>query len=447
MAKFFLENIMKQKLLRNLTIGVLAFASALSLAACGTTNNKGSLGGETCQHVYGQYYSNEDATCEQDGTKTAYCNKCGRPDTVPDVGSKRAHVFTYYSYDNNASCAQDGTKTALCDICLTATDTVVDERHLRLDHTFTDYKSNNDATCDRNGTKTATCDVCHTATDTVEETGTAGHRYKNGSCSVCHVSHLVYEEYSSGYSVKGIAEDCTDTEIIIPATENGKSVFSILPSAFQGNTTITKVTLPDSITVIGNNAFDGCVNLASVDLGEGLTAIRYQAFANCTSLTSVVFPAVFESLGIETFADCTNLKNVSFGENLNGLSSECFVGCTALEDVEIAAENVHYRNAGGIICNSDLTRIVFVPKAIKGILSVPASITTISNADFQQCTNITGIVIHKAVTSIAAYSFNGCAALTDLYFEGSEEEWNAIEKATYWNSGTSFTVRYDYVAE
>ncbi len=438
---------MKGNLLRSIT-GLFVCAGVLSLAACGTVDNKNNnTGGEPCLHEYGQYWSDENATCEQDGTKTAYCNKCGIPDTVPDVGSKRDHVFTHYVYDDNASCAQDGTKTAVCDTCEKATDTVTDAEHPRSEHTFTDYKSNDDATCDRNGTKTAICDGCHTATDTVEETGTAGHRYENGACGVCHVSHLVYEEYSSGYCVKGIAEDCTDTEIIIPATENGKSVFSILPNAFEDNTTITKITLPDSITLIGNNAFDGCANLVSVELGEGLTATRYQAFANCAKLESVAFPAAFESLGGETFADCTNLKKVSFGENLSSLGSTCFAGCTALESVEIAAENTHYKNAGGIICDGNLTRIVFVPEAIKGIISVPASITAIGNADFQKCTNITGIVIHKAVTSIAAYAFNGCTALTALYYEGSQEEWNGVAKSNNWDSGASFTVHYDYVAE
>ncbi len=444
----FSEGFYETKIVNKLNGGGCLVIGVLSLAACGTTGSiSGNVGGGTCEHEYGQYWPDENATCEHDGTKTAYCNKCGMPDTLPDVGSKLDHVFSYYTYDDNASCAQDGTKTALCDICLTATDTVTDDRHPRFEHTFTDYKSNGDATCDTNGTKTAVCDSCHKATDTLEEAGTAGHDYANGSCSVCHVSQLVYEEYSSGYSVKGIAGDCKDTEIIIPATENGKSVFSILPNAFQNNTTITKVTLPDSITLIGNNAFDGCATLASVELGEGLTATRFQAFANCAKLESVTFPAAFESLGSETFADCTNLKNVSFGEMLNSLSSNGFVGCDALESVEIAAENVNYRNVGGIICNSDLTRIVFAPKAIAGTVTIPVSIRTVAGTTFQNCTKITRFVIPKSVTKIESYAFNGCTALTELCYEGTQEEWNNLTKDLYWDSGASFTVRYDYVAE
>ena len=83
---------MKGNLLRSIT-GLFVCAGVLSLAACGTVDNKNNnTGGEPCLHEYGQYWSDENATCEQDGTKTAYCNKCGIPDTVPDVGSKRDQI-------------------------------------------------------------------------------------------------------------------------------------------------------------------------------------------------------------------------------------------------------------------------------------------------------------------------------------------------------------------
>ena len=111
------------------------------------------------------YVSDNNATCEQDGTKTAKCVRygtggCTETDTVTDTGSKLGHLFEDYASDNNATCEQDGTKTAKCvrygtGGCM-ATDTVTDTDS-KLGHLFEDYVSNNDATYEHDGTKTAKC--------------------------------------------------------------------------------------------------------------------------------------------------------------------------------------------------------------------------------------------------------------------------------------------------
>ena len=112
-----------------------------------------------------EYVSDNNATCEQDGTKTARCVRygtggCMETDTVTDTGSKLGHLFEDYVSNNDATCEQDGTKTARCvrygtGGCM-ATDTVTDTDS-KLGHLFEDYVSNNDATYEHDGTKTAKC--------------------------------------------------------------------------------------------------------------------------------------------------------------------------------------------------------------------------------------------------------------------------------------------------
>ena len=111
------------------------------------------------------YVSDNNATCEQDGTKTAKCVRygtggCMATDTVTDTDSKLGHLFEDYVSNNDATCEQDGTKTARCvrygtGGCM-ATDTVTDTDS-KLGHLFEDYVSNNDATYAHDGTKTAKC--------------------------------------------------------------------------------------------------------------------------------------------------------------------------------------------------------------------------------------------------------------------------------------------------
>ena len=112
-----------------------------------------------------EYVSDNNATCEQDGTKTAKCVRygtgdCMETDTVTDTDSKLGHLFEDYVSNNDATCEQDGTKTARCvrygtGGCM-ATDTVTDTDS-KLGHLFEDYVSNNDATYAHDGTKTAKC--------------------------------------------------------------------------------------------------------------------------------------------------------------------------------------------------------------------------------------------------------------------------------------------------
>ena len=125
-------------------------------------------------HRFGEYVPNNDAACQQDGTKTARCQRegCQETDTRRDINSALSHVFTDYVSNHDASCDQDGTKTALCGNGCGRASTVADEG-TALGHSFIAYRSNNDASCDRDGTKTALCDRGCGKADIQPDPGTA----------------------------------------------------------------------------------------------------------------------------------------------------------------------------------------------------------------------------------------------------------------------------------
>ncbi len=131
-------------------------------------------------HSYTNYQSNNDATCQADGTKTATCdNGCGSTNTVADAGSKKAHSYTNYVSNNDATCEADGTETATCDYNCGTTDVRTDANS-KIAHKYTNYVSNNDATCTANGTETADCDYNCGNTDTRTDDGSMlAHKYTN----------------------------------------------------------------------------------------------------------------------------------------------------------------------------------------------------------------------------------------------------------------------------
>jgi len=155
-------------------------------------------------HDFSDYTSNGDATCTQDGTKTAKCSRCDETSTVADPGSATGHTWNEWETDLAAGCLTAGTEIRFCSICdaqesrdtealghlyqseiteptctaegftthicVSCGHQMTDTETAALGHSFTSYISNGDATCTKDGTKTATCDRC-AATDTVEDAG------------------------------------------------------------------------------------------------------------------------------------------------------------------------------------------------------------------------------------------------------------------------------------
>ncbi len=98
----------------------LAFAISLVFVLCSCEGMPGlsDFGGLTPhEHNFVNYVSDGNATCTEDGTKTAKCDKCNKTYTLTDVGSRKGHTLGEFSSDNNATCTEDGTRSAVCSTC------------------------------------------------------------------------------------------------------------------------------------------------------------------------------------------------------------------------------------------------------------------------------------------------------------------------------------------
>ena len=130
---------------------------------------------EVGDHEVGSWTNNNN------GTHTGTCGECSTVVTVD-------HTFANYAPNGDASCTEDGTKTATC--ACGATDTITDEGSM-LDHDYGEYVPDGNATCLADGSKTAKCNDCE-ATDTINDVGSMiGHNFVDGKCvSGCELSGL-----------------------------------------------------------------------------------------------------------------------------------------------------------------------------------------------------------------------------------------------------------------
>ena len=194
-----------------------------------------------------------------------------------------------------------------------------------------------------------------------------------------------------------------------------ESVTSIGSSAFWGCTNLTSIVIPNSVTCIKNYTFSSCTGLASVTIPNSVTTIGEGAFYNCISLANISIPKGVTSIGYDAFSDCRSLTNINLPESVTCIESSAFSGCTNLTSIIIPNSVTcikHYTFSG---CTSLAS------------VTIPNSITSIGESAFYNCTSLTTISIPKDVTSIDSNAFKNCTGLKDVYFIGTEEEWNAIK--------------------
>ena len=251
-----------------------------------------SIPASACVHSYTNYVSNNDATCEADGTKTATCDKgCGNTDTIQDEGSKKGHSFTTYVSNNDATCEADGTKTAVCDNGCGKTDTIADAGTEK-GHSFTTYVSNNDATCEADGTKTAVCDNGCGKTDTIADNGSKkGHKFTN------YTSNNDATYFADGTETATCDNGCgkTDTR----TDEESMLIDTIAPNGEIkiGENTWKKVLNTITFGIFFKDTFD--VTITGADHETGVNSVEYyKANSAVTDVTTITEWTTYEKFSV-----------------------------------------------------------------------------------------------------------------------------------------------------
>ena len=199
-------------------------------------------------------------------------------------------------------------------------------------------------------------------------------------------------------------------EIVIPSWfpfDEGESesytVTSIASEAFYMSD-ITSVSIPNSVTSIGDKAFKGCTLLTSVNIPVSITAINESVFENCRSLKRVDLPASITTIGTSAFAGCTSLKSIDLSVNVRNIGSYAFSN-TGLTFVDIP-NSITYISSYAFYC-SNLAAV-----------NIPESVKTINSYAFSE-TKLKSVTIPRSVYSIAEYAFYGCTDLSTIYFKGN----------------------------
>lgn len=268
-------------------------------------------------------------------------------------------------------------------------------------------------------------------------------------------------EDGSHYTVSFSGFSSSTGEYEIPAYygEENIPVTEIADEGFA-STRFSKITIPETVTKIGTAAFSYCSQLKSVEFAEGtrLEKISHGMLAMAVNLTEIVIPDSVKEIEGMAFYSCYRLTSVTMG-NVEIIGSEAFEGCTALQQIALPSTLV---TIGAMAFYSTGLKAVEIPDSVRDIqggedestvyglgyaafnncinlesVKIGSGVGVIPSAAFGYCIGLKEIYLPLSVKEVQGayyenesfvfgHAFYYCTALTDVYYEGDEEQWKNI---------------------
>lgn len=150
----------------------------------------------------------------------------------------------------------------------------------------------------------------------------------------------------------------------------------------------------------------------SVVVEDGMENIGAAAFANCTNLVSITLPDSVTRIGMGAFISCSSLTDITLPEGIISIENYTFKSCTSLESI-----------------------------------TIPESVTTIKMGAFYGCESLTSVTIPVAMESIGNNAFNGCSNLAEVFYGGTEDDWNNLVDSIGKGNSDLLAVDMIYFAE
>ena len=351
-------------------------------------------------------------TCQTGGFETKTCNTCGKAEICNETPISSHSYPAAHLYDNDFH-------WLACEYC----DNIKDKAA---------HDPNADGICSACKQLVGATDgviydisVDRTYAVVIDYTGTATKVRIAEAYQGMPVTEI-YERAFSGKSITAVTIPDSVTSIGDYAFSSCKSLTSVnIPDgvtsignyAFNGCSSLTSITIPDSVTGMGNSAFSGCSNLTSVTIPDSVTSIGDYAFSSCKSLTSVNIPDGVTSIGNSAFSGCNRLTSITIPDSVTAIGYLAFSECVSLESITLPF-------LGGSVTSNGKFCYIFgyrsdaVPVSLKTVILSDAC-TTIGEEAFLQCENLTSVVLGNNIEKIEYAAFAYCTSLVAVIIPNS----------------------------
>src|SRR5665213_1772219 len=204
--------------------------------------------------------------------------------------------------------------------------------------------------------------------------------------------------------------------VTIPTNINGLTVTSIGSEAFENNTSLTSVTLSDSVTNIGEQAFvaDYSLIAITVDTNNPAFSSLNGVLFDKSQTTLIEYPGGLVgsytisnsiiNIGADAFLLCSNLTSVTIGTSVTNIGEAPFESCSSLTAITVDTNNPAFSSLNGVLFDKSQTTLIEYPGGLGGSYTISNSVTNIGQFAFQ-ATALTSVTIPGSVTSIGTDAF------------------------------------------
>ena len=209
------------------------------------------------------------------------------------------------------------------------------------------------------------------------------------------------------------------------------------------NSGIAEIDLPSSVTHVADYAFRNCTNLVDADLSANLVYLGNEAYSGCSSLEKADLNFGLEYLGNMAFAHCVSLKRAYIPATVTSIVGNPFTGCSGVEVFELDEDNVDFVVEDGVLYDKTMYTILYYPASLKAetfefpatvheigdgafagaqlkTMTIPDRITVIPQYTFNSSA-LESVTLHKALTYVGDYAFQGCTKLNNVTLPNSVE--------------------------
>jgi hypothetical protein len=173
-----------------------------------------------------------------------------------------------------------------------------------------------------------------------------------------------------------------------------------------------------TITITAYSGPGGAVAIPSTINGLLVTSIREDAFDACVGLTRLTIPNNVTSIGDSAFSG-TSVTDATISNSVTNIGEHAFGSCSRLTAITVDALNSFYGSLDGVLFNKNQTILIQCPGGKAGSYTIPNSVTRIGDEAFSGCASLTSVTIPNSVTCIGGGAFSGCASLTSVTIPNS----------------------------
>ena len=210
----------------------------------------------------------------------------------------------------------------------------------------------------------------------------------------------------SGSAITITGFNGSETEIVIPEKIDGYRVLTIGNAAFAGNTSVTSIFMPDTVTKTESKAFQNCTSLKKIRISGSLKELGSYAFDGCSSLEEITLPQGLTSIGEYALRGCSSLSEFVYPFSLSSAGAGILNGAVGVMEVTVP-EGVKALPAN-----------VFRASEIKAV-NLPSTLTSIGNDAFRDSLLLEEAALPESITSFGTSVFRGCASLTEINYPSS----------------------------